>query len=169
MIPSFPSDATIPSIHLACFRTGQHSSLKSSIRDTYGQQGHIHNQLGFRASSFNDRVLHGAMDVAELMDRHSMFSLISSIVNPTTAVRLREALALGDVKTYMRCRALHDHGIKKITVLRQCPSCVREDVDMFGTGHWRVMHQVPAGGSLPACSMKVPGLGGQSAQHGRQV
>ncbi|WP_409993984.1 TniQ family protein [Roseateles albus] len=72
-----------------------------------------------------------------------MFPLITSVVSAKTADRWREALALGDGKTKVLCRTLYDHGFEKLPVLRQCPTCVREDVNIFGSGHWRVMHQIP--------------------------
>jgi hypothetical protein len=143
MIPSFPADATIASIHLACFRTGQHASVNAAIRATYGLKVHIHNQFGFKASSFVERVLHGSMDASELMTRHSMFPLVASIVTSQTADRWRKALAIGDVSAHVQCRAQHAHGIKNTIVLRQCPSCVRDDVNVYGSGHWRVLHQIP--------------------------
>lgn len=144
MIPTFPPDATIASIHLACFRSGIHQSLKSSARAVYGGIGNIHNNLGFKANAFVSLILKDKINQAELIDRHSMFPLISSILPPSSSNRLQLALAEGDTRAYTRCLALYRSGIKIPDALRLCPKCVHEDIKIFGTGHWHVIHQVPA-------------------------
>lgn len=144
MIPTFPSDATISSIHLAFLRAGNGQSLKSSVREVYGLNGSIHNCFGYKANSLIGRTLAGAIDPKELIDRHSMFPLVACIVTPHISERWRHVLATGNADELRRFLAPSQHGIKKRDVLRQCPKCVHQDREIFGTGHWHVMHQLPA-------------------------
>lgn len=142
MIPTFPQDATIASIHLACLRAGLSQSLKASVREVYGINSSIHNSFGYKANSFIERILTGTIDQAELINQHTMFPLVASALTPQTRERWRQALVVGDARTPYRYMAQRYHEIKKCDALRQCPKCVCEDIHMFGTGHWHVMHQV---------------------------
>lgn len=142
MIPTFPVDATIASIHLACLRIGRHQSLKSSIREVYGPNGCIHNSFGSRGNIFIERILAGTVDHTELIDRHTMFPMVASVLTQHAAERWRLALISGDSPSHRRYMIAMHHEMKKCDALRQCHECVLEDIHMFGTAHWHVMHQV---------------------------
>lgn len=143
MFPYFPAGATISSIHLVSARTGQHACLRSSIKDTYGQFGRLQNPFGYKARSFIEQILKNTIGETALFDQHTMFPLTRSIATSQAADRWRNNLAAGDINTHLRVMRLHGGGIEGNDTRRQCPLCVQEDIANFGTGHWRVIHQVP--------------------------
>ena len=122
MIPTFPPDATIPSIHLACLRVGRLNSFKSSVREIYGINGSIHNSFGYKANSFIERALAGTMDPTELIGRHTMFPLVASALTPQAVQRWSHALATGDSRTHQRYISPRGQEVKIGDALRQCPS-----------------------------------------------
>lgn len=83
------------------------------------------------------------MSSCDLIQRHSIFPLIASFFPPEASERWRHRLAAGNPHLYQRFLAAVRHSIPTCERLRQCPACVREDIAKFGSGHWRVVHQVP--------------------------
>jgi len=144
MIPTFPSDATILSIHLACLRVGRCSSPQSSSNDFYGVSVNIDNQFGYRAKEFVERALAGTVPPATLIERHSMFSFFSGFLTSDVTNRWSAALVNGHPDAYRRFNSVTRDSVRRSQLLRQCPACVLEDKSKYGTGHWHVMHQIPA-------------------------
>ncbi|GEM_PF-3204564 len=138
MIPAFPVDATIMSIHLACLHVGRSATLGN------GQPRTINNRYGHKAQVFVTEVLNGTMSAENLIERHSLFPYFSSLLTPEATNRWRDALIAGDKG------AFHHYlpGMTRVFgfgyALRQCVSCVEQDREDFGVGHWRVAHQLPS-------------------------
>lgn len=98
MIPAFPSDATIASIHMACIRVGRLPNVMSSVREIYGlsgMSGTISNGLGYKAAAFVEQALASTIEPSELIRRHSMFPLLSSVVTKEAADSWCQDLASG--------------------------------------------------------------------------
>ncbi len=144
MIPTFPCDATILSIHLACLRVGRCYSLQSSSNDFYGAKVNLDNQFGYRANEFVERALDGTVPPEALIERHSMFPFISGFLTSDVTKRWCAALVSGHPDAYRRFNSVTRDGIRRSQGLRQCTACVLEDKAKYGTGHWHVMHQIPA-------------------------
>lgn len=146
MIPTFPPDATIASIHMACIRVGRLPNVMPSVREIYGisgMSGTISHGLGYKAAAFVERALASTIEPSELIRRHSMFPFLSSVMTKEAADRWCQDLASG-AYSYQQHPPATRPCTKVMTSLRQCPECVCEDIDNFGTGHWRVLHQLPA-------------------------
>lgn len=143
MIPAFPPDATIFSIHLAWLRVGRSSGLYKSSTDFYGTRVAFQNRFGYMAKKFVDRALAGTIQTDELIKRHSMFSFMAAFLTYDAAHRWSEALASGHPDAYRRFSVISQNVSRSTQGLRQCKACVSEDEERYGTGHWHVIHQMP--------------------------
>lgn len=139
MIPAFPSDATILSIYLVNTRGGGAAFLKEfATKLTTAHRG-LRVSLGHEASSFVKEFLANKIDATELVERHSHFCHLSSTFSEEDVSPTLAALVSGDDH---RLRRRNSSLMRSLLGLRLCPECVREDVERFGTGHWRVLHQL---------------------------
>lgn len=143
MISAFPSDATILSIHLASLRVGRSSSLQTSPINFYGTRVIFENRFGYMAKEFVDRALAGAIQLDELIKRHSMFPFFAAFLTHDASTRWLAALASGHPDAYQKFSAVTHHEFRPTHGLRQCKACVAEDEATYGTGHWHVIHQMP--------------------------
>lgn len=144
MIPTFPKDATIASIELACLRVGRLPQVTPAIRSMAGGAGSLQSRFGYRAAALSRDVLDGTTTPEEILQRHSLFPLVAALASNKVAPRWRDAIANGQESARLRYLPVLQQWVKQSRRLRLCVACVACDVEEHGTGHWRVMHQVPA-------------------------
>ncbi len=143
MIPSFPPDATILSIHLACLRAGREANLSRSVQTFYqGPLRNINNRFGYKTKTFAKFALDSRVSGEDLLNSHSMFPLVSSMFTEGVTSRWREALDAGHPEALSRFAPHSRLGFK--SALRLCPACVDSDAAQYGLAHWHVCHQSPA-------------------------
>lgn len=147
MIPAFPADATIMSIHLACVRAGVDASIQSSARKIYRSPASwsISNRYGYQAENFVSIILRETVSAEQLIERHSLFPFVSSLLTSDMIARWRTAIVRGHNDVLRPSHfSIAMRGIKSSHALRQCPICIDHDVAHFGAAHWHVCHQLPA-------------------------
>lgn len=143
MIPAFPSDATIMSIHLACLRVGRAASLSTSFKSFYQGPSYVNNRFGQRANAFALGALDGCISPESLVDQHSAFPYFASQLIESVAARWRRALIEGHPDAFLRYLPATKHGLRSTHPLRHCPDCQESDVEQYGLAHWHVVHLLP--------------------------
>lgn len=135
------------SIHLACVRAGIDASIQSSAQKVYGSPAawSIGNRYGHQAEKFVSIILRGEISAEQLIEQHSLFPFMSSLLTSDMTARWRTATARGHNGAFRPTHfSIAMRGIKSSHALRQCPTCIENDVAHFGTAHWHVCHQLPA-------------------------
>lgn len=140
MTPLFPSDATLGSILQAFVYAGK---FPHAFRyATSPTKGRVSGDFGEAAKLFSHQVLDGAVSPDELLQRHTMFPLMASLLSGDATSQWKAALIDG-----RRCphrgvfpNFLSFNGARRS---RCCPKCVEEDLDIYGMAHWRIPHQIP--------------------------
>ena len=143
MIPTFPPDATIMSIHLACLRVGMAASVRRSLQSFYLGPMELNNRFGHRAGAFVQGALNDHITAERLIDQHSAFPYFASLVTDEVATRWRAALIEGHPDAFRRYLPATRHGLRSIHALRHCPDCQQSDIERYGLAHWHVVHQLP--------------------------
>ncbi|TAK89405.1 MAG: hypothetical protein EPO09_17390 [Aquabacterium sp.] len=144
MIPTFPKDATIASIELACWRASRIPDVTPAIRSMAGGAGSLQSRFGYRAATLSRTVLNGTTSPETILEKHSMFPLIAALASTQVVPLWRNAIANGNDAARLRYLPVLHQWVKPSRRLRLCRSCVLSDLETHGTGHWRVVHQVPA-------------------------
>jgi hypothetical protein len=143
MIPTFPPDATIMSIHLACLRVGRAASIRRSLQTFYLGPMELNNRFGHRAGAFVQGALNDNITAERLIDQHSAFPYFASLVTEDVATRWRAALIEGHPDAFRRYLPATRHGLRFANALRHCHECQQSDIEQYGLAHWHVVHQLP--------------------------
>lgn len=139
VIPTFPSDATVPSIYLACLRTGQVPGDRLPRSWTTGRD---RTRLGFDSELTASTALGNSICAEVLLQRHSLFPLIGSFLRPAEAARHKATLTNGSFNSNALPFSLQE--LARQRELRHCRECVSEDLTTHGVAHWRRLHQIPS-------------------------
>jgi predicted RNA-binding Zn-ribbon protein involved in translation (DUF1610 family) len=141
MIPTYPTGATLASIVLASIRAGRVPSATVANQDMVRPPWKVDGRLGHAAAKICKDVLDGTIAPDELIERHSLFPLYAAYSSPDPAITRRKMLREGQyaqtLQRYARIGCSTSHPLR----LRQCNTCLSEDLEHHGTGHWRVIHQ----------------------------
>jgi hypothetical protein len=97
--------------------------------------------LGFASDQLTSTALAHSLSADELMDRHSLFPILSSFLTGTRAAQYKVGLTSGKFSSLQLPRSVQ--GLARSQTLRMCPECVANDVKTHGFGHWRRLHQIP--------------------------
>ena len=143
MIPSFPSGATILSLHLASLQLGRAASRTAATEAFYGRNVEVHNRFGHLAKEFAEFALGGTISAADLIQHHTAFPIYASILADETARGWAAALAKGESGSWSRLFPTKRDGELFVASPRLCPQCVAEDEARYGLAYWRVQHQIP--------------------------
>lgn len=98
--------------------------------------------LGYRSNRFSECVMDEKVSGLELVERHSIFPLISEFFSPHVARKWQMALINGDRAVHQRFRATVPLQDFVSVHCRLCPHCVEEDLRTHSIAFWRVAHQV---------------------------
>jgi len=98
--------------------------------------------LGLASGHVASTALANSMSAGELMDRHSVFPILSSFLDTERAAQCKARLTSGELNPIELPLSLK--GLARSNSLRQCPACVSSDVVSHGVGHWRRLHQIPS-------------------------
>lgn len=146
MIPSFPSGATIGSIHVAAVDLGRFASFAASVPQIYGIRTDVANRFGLLADAFAANVLDGVLSGSELIERHTAFPVFASLLTPESKTLWKAAQLEGDTTVWPKYFPVNPHGMAYAEHPRMCPACVHDDRERFGIAYWRVCHQIPSVG-----------------------
>lgn len=142
MIPTFPDDATIASIHLACVHAGRSPSVRSLSKSAHSSGTPLRENLfGFNATKFAHILLGNEIYAKDLMLKHSLLPWAldgASDFGKSSYARI----AAGNHPTLTSIRSAH-RDIKFSSSSRICRSCLVSDMVSFGVAHLHLLHQVP--------------------------
>ncbi len=142
MIPTFPDDATIASIHLACVHAGRSPSVRSLSKSAHSSGTPLRENLfGFNATKFARILLGNEIYAKDLMLKHSLLPWAldaASDFGKSSYARI----AAGNHPTLTSIRSAH-RDIKFSSSSRIYRSCLASDMVTFGVAHLHLLHQVP--------------------------
>lgn len=142
MIPMFPDDATIASIHLACVHAGRSPSVRALSKSAHSSGTPIKESLfGFNATKFARILLGNEIYAKDLMLKHSLLPWaldVTSDFGKSSYARI----AAGNLPTLTSIKSAH-RDIKFSSSSRICRSCLSNDMAAFGFAHLHLLHQVP--------------------------
>jgi hypothetical protein len=144
VIPSFPTGATLYSLYAAAARSGRFATIRSACRAVAGPAptSTHHLQLGFRSGDFCRVVLDDAITPSELLHRHTLFPLLSSIFGNETKNKWRQNLVFGLPVAQNGFSGRFAYQRLTSQKWRICPECVTEDLAAHGHAYARLQHQL---------------------------
>lgn len=137
MISALAKDASIDSLLIAAYRLGPYSSWSQAKRSFYGRLGPLSNVFAIYANKLAKSVFLDRVTSDELVLNHSASPIFTSLLFPHMASGWIHSCKSGVGISYLNKKGW---GPK---LRRGCAECVHEDQAAWGTGHWRVQHQLP--------------------------
>lgn len=139
MICAIAEGASLDSLVIAAYRLGPYTSWEQAKLRFYGQVGRCSNVFATNADKLANSVFLGHVTSDYLMLNHSASPIFASLLNPLMAHQWVQRCKSGAWKPGVR-----NFGRGWTPKIRQgCTECVHEDQAAWGTGHWRVQHQLP--------------------------
>ena len=134
---------------LLVFRYRQSGSrgICKVLEDLYGRVGgRKRNLMGEHVATVVTRAFGDAASPKDVLLNHTFFGVYSRAMAPPVAVALSNALIIGNqqrIQSFLRRASAVRFKLVNEN-LRSCPQCVEDDIDLFGFGQWRILHQIPA-------------------------
>lgn len=135
---------------LIAFRNGHtRRSIKSILDDFYGTiGGRKRNLFGKNVSIVAKRAFGGSVSPMDVLLNHTFFGAYSRALSSSVAGAWSDALITGSsshrYQRFLRSDSPRARFNLVTQNLRSCSRCVAEDIDEYGFGQWRVLHQIPA-------------------------
>lgn len=128
------------------FQTGRRSKERI-LFDVYGTiGGRKRNLFGESVATIANQIFGGSVQPKDVLLRHTLFGVYSRALSPTVSTTWSSALIAGD-RSLSAQKILGVHSALSLRLvtqdLRSCTQCVAEDIDAYGFGQWRILHQIP--------------------------
>ena len=129
-------------------QTGRRCKNKILV-DLYGTTGgRKRNLFGENVATVAKRAFGDSVPPRDVLLKHTLFGLYSRALSPPVAAAWSNALIIGSrshkAQRILRTPNASDNFLLITKNLRSCPQCVAEDIDLFGFGQWRILHQIPS-------------------------
>jgi hypothetical protein len=145
MICLFPDPYPYELLYSACARYGalmQYPNKSTATEDFFGKGAtaivDIPGRLDYLIRSLPPNHLY---TVDELIDKHTIFPFYASYLPKNLARLIRQAMRFDDC-TMAGARIGRTPQGRKMSCLRFCPECAREDRKAFGETYWHRLHQL---------------------------
>lgn len=136
---------------LIAFRNLQlgHSHKEKTLIDLYGTAGgRKRNLFGENVATVSECAFGGSISPRDVLLKHTFFGVYSRALSPSTEAAWSDALITGSQPRKYRMILRNNNSRARFHLatrhLRSCFQCVAEDIDAFGFGQWRVLHQIPS-------------------------
>lgn len=136
---------------LAAFRYLQTGGRDTNaiLVDLYGTTGgRKRNLFGESVATISNRAFGDLVPPRDVLLRHTFFGVYSRAMSPAASAAWSDALITGDRshRAQKVLRNFNSSGQFPLVTqsLRSCPQCVADDIDAYGFGQWRILHQIPA-------------------------
>ena len=136
---------------LAAFRYSQtgRRDKNAVLVDLYGTAGgRKRNLFGESVATISKRAFGDLVPFRDVLLRHTFFGVYSRAMSPAASAAWSDALIAGDRshRAQKVLRNFNSSGQFHLVTrsLRSCPQCVADDIDAYGFGQWRILHQIPA-------------------------
>lgn len=129
-------------------QTGRSNKNKILV-DLYGTNGgRKRNLFGENVATVAKRAFGSSVSPKDVLLKHTLFGVYSRALSPPVAAAWSDALVIGSRSHHVR-KILRDYNSRTqfhlaTQNLRSCSQCVEEDIDLFGYGQWRILHQIPS-------------------------
>lgn len=130
------------------FQTGRRDK-NAILVDLYGTTGgRKRNLFGASVATISKRAFGDFVPPRDVLLRHTFFGVYSRAMSPAASAAWSDALIAGD-RSHRAQKVLRNFDSSRqfhlvTRSLRSCPQCVADDIDAYGFGQWRILHQIPA-------------------------
>lgn len=150
MTPSFPIGSCIDSMLTAVHRLSPVSRLQSSRKRFYGTRpGDGANAIGRHAQVLSENAFKGRISAHKLILEHSAWPVFSRLLPTVVAQKWFAQCVAGEIQSAKQRFHSPTRGSLFANSWRSCVDCIASDRGRCGTGHWRVVHQLPGVNHCP--------------------
>lgn len=148
MIPCFPDPFPDELFYSACARFSDHRQYVSKakvIKELFGSPNvwpiiDLPCHLGV----FIGRLPIGhSCTIDTIINNHTLLPLYSPFMDQKRIMAIREQMITGDGQSLHRKMGIAQPTVPRISRLRYCPSCLKEDKKNFGEPYWHRLHHIP--------------------------
>lgn len=143
-LPSWIRDETLFSLASRTHRLWGYPSASTTASILFGHpHGGTHHDLPTRLNVFAQRTAGRLGDGASIGDARTLFAYYRTFLPPDERTQVLDALC-GPTVAHLKLRlGLLTSRFRAHHPLKVCESCMREDVQAFGTAYWHLTHQFP--------------------------
>ena len=148
MIPCFPDPFPDELFYSACARFSDHVQYRNKakiIKELFGSSNVWPIiDLPCHLGAFIERLPIGhSYTIDTIINNHTLLPLYSPFIGQERIMAIREQMITGDGQSLHRKIGIAHPDVPRISQIRYCPNCLKEDKKSFGEAYWHRLHHIP--------------------------